>query len=125
MEQLEGFQLSEDPDYVCRLKKTLYGLKQAPRAWYRRLDKYILQQGFKRGVANNNMYLKSEGEDILVVMVYVDDIIFGSNNSSLVQWFASTMKSELEMFMLGELSYFLGLQVRQQSEGMFISQEVS
>ena len=69
------------------------------------------------------MYLKSEGEDILVVMVYVDDIIFGSNNSSLVQWFASAMKSEFEMSMLGELSYFLGLQVRQQSEGMFISQE--
>ena len=56
-------------------------------------------------------------------MVYVDDIIFGSNNSSLVQWFASAMKSVFEMSVLGELSYFLGLQVRQQSEGMFISQE--
>jgi len=121
MEQPEGFQLSGDPDYVCRLKKALYGLKQAPHAWYHRLDKYLLQQGFKRGAADNNLYLKSEGEDILVVMVYVDDIVFGSNNSSLVQWFASAMKLEFEISMLGELSYFLGLQVRQQSEGMFIS----
>jgi hypothetical protein len=57
------------------------------------------------------------------VLVYVDDIIFGSNNSSLVKWFASAMQFEFEMSMIGELSFFLGLQITQNSEGIFLSQE--
>jgi hypothetical protein len=71
IEQPEGFQLSEDPNYVCRLKKSLYGLKQAPHAWYHRLDKYLQNQGFKKGVVDSNLYIKSEGNDLLVVLVYV------------------------------------------------------
>jgi hypothetical protein len=58
IEQPEGFLLSENEDYVCRLKKALYGLKQAPRAWYSRLDKYLQQQGFKRGTTDRNIYIK-------------------------------------------------------------------
>jgi hypothetical protein len=57
------------------------------------------------------------------VLVYVDDIIFGRNNASLVQWFASTMQSKFEMSMIGELSFFHGLQITHRSEGIFISQE--
>jgi hypothetical protein len=57
------------------------------------------------------------------VLVYVDDIIFGSNNASLVQWFASSMKSKFEMSMIGQLSFFLGLQITQRYEGLFLSQE--
>jgi hypothetical protein len=57
------------------------------------------------------------------VLVYVDDIIFGSNYASLVQWFSSTMLSEFEMSMIGELSFFIGLQITQRSEGLFLSQE--
>jgi hypothetical protein len=60
---------------------------------------------------------------LIIVLVYVDDIIFGCNKDPLVQWFASTMESEFEMSMLGEMSFFLGLQITQRSEGMFISQE--
>jgi hypothetical protein len=105
------------------LKKALYGLKQAPRAWYYRLDKYLQDKGFKRGTIDNNLYIKTEDNDFLIVLVYVDDIIFGSNNASLVQWFASAMQSEFEMSMIGELSFFLGLQITQRSEGIFLSQE--
>jgi FtsZ-interacting cell division protein YlmF len=123
MEQPEGFQLSDNPDFVCKLKKALYGLKQAPRAWYYKLDKYLQDKGFKRGTIDNNLYIKTEGDDLLIVLVYVDDIIFGSNNASLVQWFASAMQSEFEMSMIGELSFFLGLQITQRSEGLFLSQE--
>jgi transposase InsO family protein len=123
MEQPEGFQLSDNPDFVCKLKKALYGLKQAPRAWYYRLDKYLQDKGFKRGTIDNNLYIKTEDNDLLIVLVYVDDIIFGSNNASLVQWFASAMQSEFEMSMIGELSFFLGLQITQRSEGIFLSQE--
>jgi hypothetical protein len=57
------------------------------------------------------------------VLVYVDDIIFGCNKDSLVKWFAFSMDSEFEMSMIGELSFFLGLQITQRSEGMIISQE--
>jgi hypothetical protein len=60
------------------LKKALYGLKQAPKAWYSRLEKYLQQQGFKKGNANNNLYIKVNQGSILLFEVYVDDIIFGS-----------------------------------------------
>jgi hypothetical protein len=123
MEQPEGFKLSDNPDLVCKLKKSLYGLKQAPRAWYQRLDTYLKDKGFKRGTVDNNQYIKTEDNDLLIVLVYVYDIIFGCNKDSLVQWFASAMESEFEMSMIGELSFFLGLQITQRFEGMFISQE--
>jgi FtsZ-binding cell division protein ZapB len=123
MEQPEGFSLTDKPDYVCKLKKALYGLKQAPRAWYGRLDKYLHDKGFKKDSADSNLYTKSEGVDLLVVLVYVDDITFGCTNHSSVQWFANAMKSEFEMSMFGELSYFLGLQITQNDEGLFLSQE--
>ena len=60
IEQLEGFLLSENKYYVCKLKKALYGLKQAPRAWFSRLDSYLKQQGFRRGSTESNIYLKIE-----------------------------------------------------------------
>jgi hypothetical protein len=123
MEQLEGFELFDNPDLVCKLKKYLYGLKQAPRVWYHRLDMYLQDKGFKRGTTDSNLYIKTEGNDFLIVLVYVDDIIFRCNKDSLVQWFSSTMKSEFEMSMIGELSFFIGLQITQRSKGMFISQE--
>jgi hypothetical protein len=123
MEQPEGFKLYNNPDLVCKMKKALYGLKQAPRAWYHNLNMYLKDKGFKRGTFDNNLYIKTEGNDLLIVLVYVDDIIFGCNKVSLVQWFASSMGSEFEMSMIGELLFFLGLQITQRFEGMFISQE--
>jgi uncharacterized membrane protein YciS (DUF1049 family) len=123
MEQPEGFKLSDNPDLVCKLKKDLFGLKQAPRAWYHRLDTYLKKKGFKRGKADNNLYIKTEDNDLLIILVYVYDIIFGCNKDSHVQWFSSAMESEFEMSTIGELSFFLGLQITQRPEGMFISQE--
>jgi hypothetical protein len=123
MEQQEGFELSDNPDLVCKLKKYLYGLKQAPRAWYQRLDTYLKDKGFKRGTVDNNLYIKTEDNDLLIVLVYVDDIIFRCNKDSLVQWFSFAMESKFEMSMIGELSFFFGLQITQRYEGMFISQE--
>jgi hypothetical protein len=123
MEQPEGFKLFDNPDLVCKMKKSLYGLKQAPRAWYRRLDTYLKDKGFKRGTTDSNLYIKRDNNNLLIVLVYVDDIIFGCNKDSLVQWFSSAMESEFEMSMIGKLSFFLGLQITQRHEGMFISQE--
>jgi hypothetical protein len=85
----------------------LYGLKQAPRAWYSRLDKYMQKAGFKKGSADNNLYIKVSEGNILLIEVYVDDIIFGSDDDRLSQIFAKDMQNEFEMSLLGELSFFL------------------
>ena len=76
MEKLEGFSLKDTPDYVCKLKKELYGLKQEPRTWYYRLDKFLQNKGFKKGIVDSNLYIKSEGDRFISCFVYVDDIIF-------------------------------------------------
>ena len=121
IEQPEGFQLSENTYYVCKLKKALYGLEQAPRAWYSRLDKYLQQAGFRKGSADNNLYIKVSQGNILLIEVYVDTI-FGSDDVRLSQKFAKDMQNEFEMSLLGELSFFLGLQIHQRNQGIFISQ---
>ena len=76
-------------------------MKQAPRAWYHRRDKYLQNKGFKKGIVDSNLYIKSEGDNLLVVLVYVDDIIFGCTNDSFVQWFGNSMQYEFEMPMIG------------------------
>jgi hypothetical protein len=122
IEQPEGFQLSENTKYVCKLKKALYGLKQDPRAWYSIMDKYMQQAGFRNGSVDNNLYIKVSQGNILLIEVYVDDIIFGSDDDRLSQKFTKDMQNEFEMSLLGELSVFLGLQIRQSNPGICISQ---
>ena len=108
-EQPKGFKQSGKENDVWKLKKALYGLKQAPRAWYDRSDKYLCQQGFKRCNTNSNIYFKTEENGLLIIVVYVDDVIFGCNNDKLSHEFVDAMASEFEMSMIGELSFFLGL----------------
>eukprot|EP00253_Pinus_taeda_P015671 PITA_15671 len=116
IEQPDGFILGNDPNLVCRLIKALYGLKQAPRAWYYRLDKYIHQQGFSKGSVDSNLHINFENDKLLILVVYVDDIIFGSNEEAMSQSFALVMQKEFEMSLLGELTYFLGLQIQQNED---------
>ena len=85
------------------------------------MKSYLKQQGFKRGATKSNLYLEIEDENMIIVVVYVDAIIFGSNLQILSVNFASEMKKEFEMSMLGELTFFLGLQVYQKKR-IFISQ---
>jgi hypothetical protein len=109
IEQPKGFLLSEKEDYVCRLKKALYGLKQALRAWYSRSDKYLQQEGFRRGNVDSNLYIKVDQGNMIITEVYVDDIIFGSDDDRLSQKFSKNMHNEFEMSLLGVLTFFLGL----------------
>ena len=67
---------------VCRLKKALYGLKQAPRTWYARLDKYLAKPRFSKGTTNGNLYLMKIEDGLLIIIVFVDDIIFGGNDEA-------------------------------------------
>ena len=117
-----GFENEKFSNHVYKLFKTLYGLKQAPRAWYDRLKNFLLDNDFSMGKADTTFFIKNKNQDILVVQIYVDDIIFGSTNESLCKEFSSCMSKEFEMSMMGELKYFLGLQIKQNNEGIFINQ---
>ena len=97
-------------------------MKQAPRAWYERLSKFLLEKGFTRGKVDTTLFIKRKLHDILLVQIYVDDIIFGSTNDSLCKEFSQDMQNEFEMSMMGELNFFLGLQIKQTKNGIFISQ---
>jgi hypothetical protein len=101
--------LSENENYLCRLKKALYGLKQVPRAWYFKLDIYLQQQGLMKGNVDINPYIKVNQYSILLIGVYVDDIIFRMDDDKMSQKFTQDMQNEFEMSLLGELSSFLGL----------------
>ena len=123
VEQPTGFQDPHFPNHVLRLKKLLYGLKQAQRAWYDFLTTYLLDHGFKKAQADRTLFVKRDEKSLIVAQVYVDDIVFGSSINHLAQEFSKEMKKEFEMSMVGELNYFLGLQVKQRKDGIFISQE--
>ncbi|WCJ31680.1 Retrovirus-related Pol polyprotein from transposon RE1 [Euphorbia peplus] len=120
--QPPGFEDPKFPDHVYKLKKALYGLKQAPRAWYERLTKFLLSKGFVRGCVDTTLFTLKKNKDILIAQVYVDDIIFGATNESLCREFSDHMKAEFEMSMMGELTFFLGLQIKQSNDGVFINQ---
>ncbi|XP_022895332.1 uncharacterized protein LOC111409522 [Olea europaea var. sylvestris] len=96
--------------------------EQTPRAWYERLTSYLEEHGFSRGGADRTLFIRHIEETITIAQIYVDDIIFGSPIESLAYEFAERLKQEFEMSMVGELSYFLGLQVKQTEDGLFISQ---
>ncbi|GKA87711.1 retrovirus-related pol polyprotein from transposon TNT 1-94 [Tanacetum coccineum] len=120
--QPEGFIDVDHPSHVYKLKKALYGLKQAPRAWYDELSKFLLQNHFFKGTIDPTLFIRRFDDDILVVQVYVDDIIFGSTNPRYTQLFADLMKSRFKMSMMGEMTFFLGLQVNKSPCGSFINQ---
>jgi hypothetical protein len=122
VEQPKGFQDPYHPHHVYKLKKALHGLKQGPRAWYKHLTTYLLAKGFTRGQADRTLFIRQQGTHKLIAQIYVDDIIFGATLDSLAHEFFEEMKQEFEMSMIGELNYFLGLQVKQTVEGIFISQ---
>ncbi|KAH9763753.1 hypothetical protein KPL70_001275 [Citrus sinensis] len=122
VKQPPGFENEKFPDHVYKLSKALYGLKQAPRAWYDRLKNFLLDNDFSMGKADTTLFVKHKNQDILIVQIYVDDIIFGSTNELLCKEFSSCMSQEFEMSMMGELKYFLGLQIKQNEEGIFINQ---
>ncbi|GKE79743.1 putative ribonuclease H-like domain-containing protein, partial [Tanacetum coccineum] len=115
-----------DPDHsnkVYKVFKALYGLHHTPRAWYATLATYIEKHGYKRGTIDKTLFIKNDKKDIILVQVYVDDIIFGSTKQSWCDKFEALMKSKFQMSSMGELTFLLGLQVKKNKEGIFISQD--
>ncbi|GJX79565.1 retrovirus-related pol polyprotein from transposon TNT 1-94 [Tanacetum coccineum] len=114
--QPDGFGDRIHPDKVYRLKKALYGLKQAPRAWYDELSNFLVSKGFSKGSIDPTLFITKHGEDILLVQIYVDDIIFGSTNPKLSKRFGKLMHNKFDMSMMGELKFFLGIQITNPSD---------
>ncbi|KAL0545765.1 hypothetical protein IC582_015657 [Cucumis melo] len=121
--QPKGFVDSEHLKHMYKLNKALYGLKQAPRAWYDRLTVYLRGKGYSRGEIDKTLFIHRKSDQLLVAQIYVDDIIFGGFPQDLVNNFINIMQSEFEVSMVGELLCFLGLQIRQKNDDIFISQE--
>nr|CAH66492.1 H0321H01.1 [Oryza sativa]CAH66516.1 OSIGBa0142C11.4 [Oryza sativa] len=122
VEQPPGFEDPKLPNHVYKLHKALYGLKQAPKVWYECLRDFLLKNGFEIGNADTTLFTKKFKSDLFICQIYVDDIIFGSTNASFCEEFSSIMTKRFEMSMMVELTFFLGLQVKQAQEGTFISQ---
>jgi hypothetical protein len=103
VKQPPSIESAEFPHRVYRIRKALYGLKQAPRAWYGHLRGFLFNKGFEMVKVDKTLFLLRQGNDILIVQVYVDDIVFGGSSHSLVAMFAEDMSKEFEMSVMGEL----------------------
>ncbi|GJT75240.1 putative ribonuclease H-like domain-containing protein [Tanacetum coccineum] len=121
--QPPGFEDPQFPDKVYKVEKALYDLHQAPRAWCETFSTYLIEHGFRRGTIDKTLFIKKDKGDILLVQVYDDDIIFGSIKKSLCNEFEGLMHKRFQMSTMGELTFFLGLQVQQKEDGIFISQD--
>ncbi|KAK6128492.1 hypothetical protein DH2020_037776 [Rehmannia glutinosa] len=126
VEQPPGFEQKTLGDKVYKLKKALYGLKQAPRAWYDTLSQFLTENGFTKGKVDRTLFLiqdkKSSTNDYVIVCLYVDDMLIMGNSHDLIMKFSKLMQGEFEMSMMGKLNFFLGLQIKQCQEGIYISQ---
>jgi hypothetical protein len=107
---------------VYKFSNALYGLKQAPRAWYTRLKIFLLEHGYVMGSVDKTLFTLKHAIGFLLVQIYVDDIIFGGSSHSLMSSFEEMMENEFQMSMMGELTYFLGIQVKQLKQCTFVHQ---
>jgi hypothetical protein len=121
MEQPPSF-IHNDSSLVCHLKKSLYGLKQAPCAWYAKMDSFLLATGFSRCHSDNTVYTKRVDGQLIILVLYVDDLILTSSDPKLINHVKSSIKNKFDMTDLGYLHYFLRLQVLQSKEGISLSQ---
>jgi hypothetical protein len=107
---------------VYNLSKALYGLKQALWAWYARLKTYLLEHGYVMGSVDKILFTLNYGTDFLLIQIYVDDIIVGAPFHTLVSRFQEMMENEFQMSMMRELTFFLGIQVKQMKQVTFVHQ---
>jgi hypothetical protein len=122
VEQPPGFESEGYPNHVYKLHKALYGLKQAPRVWYEYLRDFLIENCFRIDNADSTLFTRKMDKDLFVCQIYVDDIIFGSTNKSFYDEFSKIMIDRFEMSIMGVLTFFLGFQIKQAREGIFISQ---
>jgi len=123
VEQPEGFVVQGKEDKVYLLKKALYGLKQAPRAWYSRINDHLLNIGFEKSLSVSTLYVKHKGNNVLIVSLYVDDMLVTGDDTRLVEEFKQEMMQAFEMTDLGLMTYFLGIEIKQNENEVFIAKK--
>ncbi|KAM1806086.1 hypothetical protein ACFX11_029271 [Malus domestica] len=121
MIQPPGFVDSNHPQHVCKLKRSLYGLKQAPRAWYEAFYKAILSLGFLASSSDTGLFIKKDST-ITFILVYVDDIIITGSSTSVCTSIISQLQTMFPVKDLGDLHYFLGIEVHISATGLFLHQ---
>ncbi len=122
LDQPPGYEDMSHPDYVYRLCKTLYGLKQTSRAWHDKIAEYLVTIGFRMSNADHSLYVRKSDEGIVVITIYVDDLIVGGDNEKEVEHVKSFFKQKFDMKDLGELKFFLGIEVIKRPEGIWLLQ---
>jgi hypothetical protein len=123
MRQPPGYEDKSLPNYVCKLDKSLYSLKQAPRAWYSRLSMKLQSLDFKSSRADTSLFFYNKGNISMFVLIYVDDIIVASSVPSATTALLNDLNKEFALKDLGDLHYFLGIEVNKASDGIVLSQE--
>jgi hypothetical protein len=123
MQQPPGFIDPQYPKHVCQLQKALYGLKQAPRAWFERFTSHLLTMGFTPSLADPSLFLYRQGSTVVYLLLYVDDIIVTGNQPTVVQSLITKLAQEFDIKDLGQLKFFLGLQIDYRSSGFFVHQQ--
>ncbi|GAU47169.1 hypothetical protein TSUD_28920 [Trifolium subterraneum] len=110
------------PNHVCKLKKSLYGLKQASRKWYEKLSTLLVQQGYHQSQSDHSLFTMKNNEHFTAILVYVDDIIMAGSSIIEIDRMKTILDTNFKIKDLGNLKYFLGLEVAQSSQGIMISQ---
>ncbi len=123
LDQPPGYEDMSHPNHVCRLRKALYGLKQAPREWHDKIAKCLVTIGFRMLDADHSLYVRKSDEGIVVITIYVDDLIVGGDNEKEVEHVKSLLKQKFDMKDLGELKFFLGIEVIRMPKGIWLLQQ--
>nr|KYP76233.1 Copia protein [Cajanus cajan] len=118
-----GYTVSTNGKLVCRLQKAIYGLKQSPRAWFGRFSLAMKKYGYRQSNVDHTLFLKKRKGKLTALIIYVDDMIITGDDSEEINRIQEQLNSEFEMKNLGELKYFLGIEVARSREGIFISQK--
>jgi hypothetical protein len=125
IKQLMSYEVKRHKDKVLKLNKVLYGLKQTPRACYSHFDGFFLKNAFVKCSYEYAIYVKiKESGDTLIICLYVDDLIFIGNNPKMFEDFKQTMIKAFEMIDIGLMTYYLGIEIKQGEDGIFVSQEI-
>jgi hypothetical protein len=111
MKQPEGYVKEGEEDLVCKLNKSIYGLKQSSRCWYRTIDQFLKNSGYVQSSSDPCLYIKREGDNIMLIALYVDDLIPASNSKRMLHKEKEALRKRFEMKDLGEVHYCLGIQV--------------
>lgn len=122
MQQPLGFVDKDRPNFVCKLKKPIYGLKQAPRSWYNELKRFLLQSEFRNSLADASLFFFKDKSVIKYLLVYVDDIIIMGSSITAVKSLIDLLAKRFALKDLGDLSYFLGIEVMRSTVGVVLSQ---